>query len=269
MYDNLKSYAFLLDPEISLPKYLCTISLSFFPPACYFNQDMLMHYHPGSYTRSKWSCCKQRNRQTLGCEPTYYLLSRSSSRYAEMRRRDNINRLSNQIVPNSQILSEGPSLPLIIEEEDISIHERSISCHNLTCHAFGSNFSDVQTVSSCYTLATVSDSNMDLNDTTGLLQDTKMDTHQIPNVDVRKRHHQIAPEIPLATPVIDVFPQIRKPSSDSTHIEQVPSKQLVLSETRQMSLSREPSVDYNSLSLPRKPSIEPRLSNTNPELIHV
>ena len=57
---------------------------------CYFNKDMLMHYHPGACVRSKWTCCKQRGQDTLGCQPTYYLLTRSSSRYAQMRRRDTL-----------------------------------------------------------------------------------------------------------------------------------------------------------------------------------
>ncbi len=51
---------------------------------------MLMHYHPGAYIKNKWSCCKQRGQVMLGCQPTYHLLTRSSSRYAQMRRRDTL-----------------------------------------------------------------------------------------------------------------------------------------------------------------------------------
>ena len=58
--------------------------------ACYFNRDMLMHYHPGALAKNKWTCCKQRGRTTLGCQPTYHLLTRSSSRYAQMRRKDTL-----------------------------------------------------------------------------------------------------------------------------------------------------------------------------------
>ena len=49
-----------------------------------------MHFHPGALFRSKWSCCKQQSRNSLGCQPTYHLLTRSSSRYAEMRRKDTL-----------------------------------------------------------------------------------------------------------------------------------------------------------------------------------
>ena len=49
-----------------------------------------MHYHPGALFRNRWSCCKQYSRSSLGCQPTYYLLTRSSSRYAQMRRKDTL-----------------------------------------------------------------------------------------------------------------------------------------------------------------------------------
>ena len=49
-----------------------------------------MHFHPGALIKSKWSCCGQRGKTTLGCQPTYHLLTRSSSRYAQMRRRDTL-----------------------------------------------------------------------------------------------------------------------------------------------------------------------------------
>lgn len=68
-----------------------SLTLSLSPPsACYFNQDMLMHYHPGALSRGVWSCCRQRGRNSLGCQPTYHLLTRSSSRYAQMRRKDTL-----------------------------------------------------------------------------------------------------------------------------------------------------------------------------------
>ena len=49
-----------------------------------------MHYHPGAFMKNKWTCCRQRGRTTLGCQPTYHLLTRSSSRYAQMRRKDTL-----------------------------------------------------------------------------------------------------------------------------------------------------------------------------------
>lgn len=51
---------------------------------------MLMHYHPGACIKNKWTCCKQRGQLMLGCQPTYHLLTRSSSRYAQIRRRDTL-----------------------------------------------------------------------------------------------------------------------------------------------------------------------------------
>ena len=51
---------------------------------------MLMHYHPGIYIKRRWSCCQSRDKVTLGCQPTFHLLTRSSSRYADMRRRDTL-----------------------------------------------------------------------------------------------------------------------------------------------------------------------------------
>lgn len=49
-----------------------------------------MHYHPGAFMKNKWTCCQQRVRTILGCQPTYHLLTRSSSRYAQMRRKDTL-----------------------------------------------------------------------------------------------------------------------------------------------------------------------------------
>ena len=56
---------------------------------------MLMHYHPGAFARNKWTCCLQRGRTILGCQPTYHLLTRSSSRYAAMRRKDTLTNSTN------------------------------------------------------------------------------------------------------------------------------------------------------------------------------
>lgn len=54
-----------------------------------------MHYHPGAFVKSKWTCCHQRGRTILGCQPTYHLLTRSSSRYAQMRRKDTLTSSTN------------------------------------------------------------------------------------------------------------------------------------------------------------------------------
>ncbi len=49
-----------------------------------------MHYHPGAMLKNRWTCCNQRGKTSLGCQPTYHLLTRSSSRYAQMRRKDTL-----------------------------------------------------------------------------------------------------------------------------------------------------------------------------------
>ena len=68
-----------------------SLTLSVLPrTACYFNKEMMMHYHPGALLRNSWTCCKQTGKTSLGCQPTYYLLTRSSSRYAQMRRKDTL-----------------------------------------------------------------------------------------------------------------------------------------------------------------------------------
>ena len=54
-----------------------------------------MHYHPGAMVKNKWTCCQKRGRTTLGCQPTYHLLTRSSSRYAQMRRKDTLTSSTN------------------------------------------------------------------------------------------------------------------------------------------------------------------------------
>lgn len=54
-----------------------------------------MHYHPGAFMKNKWTCCQQRGRTILGCQPTYHLLTRSSSRYAQMRRKDTLTSSTN------------------------------------------------------------------------------------------------------------------------------------------------------------------------------
>ena len=106
-----------------------------------------MHFHPGALIKNKWSCCSQRGKNTLGCQPTYHLLTRSSSRYAQMRRRDTLTSTS-QRRPRNQ---SGPYSTLDRQSlatcSHVSDHERSLSlqgkpgqglsnsCMNLTTHA--------------------------------------------------------------------------------------------------------------------------------------
>ena len=52
---------------------------------------MLMHYHSGAFKNS-WTCCGSKDKTALGCQPTYFLLTKSSSRYADLRRKDTLTR---------------------------------------------------------------------------------------------------------------------------------------------------------------------------------
>ena len=55
--------------------------------ACHMNKDMLLYYHPGAYKGSSWTCCRRKDRSTMGCHPTHALLSRGQSSYTDIRRR--------------------------------------------------------------------------------------------------------------------------------------------------------------------------------------
>ena len=62
------------------------------PVECQINGDMLMHYHSGAFVKNSWTCCVSRDKTALGCQPTYFLLTKSSSRYADLRRKDTLTR---------------------------------------------------------------------------------------------------------------------------------------------------------------------------------
>ena len=84
-----------------------------------------MHYHPGALLRNCWSCCKQTGKTSLGCQPTYHLLTRSSSRYAQMRRKDTLTssqgsqgrRSKSSSVPREERMSQTPVPGARMEEE--------------------------------------------------------------------------------------------------------------------------------------------------------
>lgn len=59
---------------------------------CQSNADMLMHYHSGAFIKNSWTCCGTKDKTALGCQPTYFLLTKSSSRYADLRRKDTLTR---------------------------------------------------------------------------------------------------------------------------------------------------------------------------------
>ncbi len=239
---------------------------------------MLMHFHSGSYIGSKWTCCQKRARQTLGCEPTYFLLTKSSSRYAETKRIETVNKLNRKSIVGDDCVSlgfsrltEGPSLQNINQVIPMTTScSTSSSCHNLVDNTFPSNFSVTQdaqmsSLVSCYTINSVSD-------------------ERCFNIPERKDHfvsmetgcnrHQVAPLPDPEVPVFDTFPRKRR-SVHNPHMSSSPlvtaTKCYIIQDRSPLgSSSREPSIDNGLMVMPiRKPSIEPRLSNTNPDVIHV
>lgn len=269
---------------------LTSLSLSI---ACHFNHDMLMHFHPGAYTKTGWSCCHQRHKPTLGCQPTYYLLTRSSSRYAEMRRAQRISRRSN----TRPYSTPHRSSDLCEKESELppKTEIRSTSCDNLHTvdHMFPSlsHLADTPTVSSCYTLTAVSDvtslstdghvtpmeSHLTLTKRCSFQDEKSSLSDKIP-LGTRSKasssfgsivspRHQVAP-LPL-TPLL-VTHKHRLGSVDSgTEATPPPSakKQLYVGGSQSSSVSGDPLFEYHSW--PRKASIEPRISNTDPEVLHV
>ena len=107
-----------------------------------------MHYHPGALLRNCWSCCQQKGKTSLGCQPTYYLLTRSSSRYAEMRRKDTLtgshssrsHRSKSSSVPRGERSSQTP-----VPEEASRESGRGLSnsCFDLTRRQIQNSFEPV------------------------------------------------------------------------------------------------------------------------------
>lgn len=251
-----------------------------------------MHYHPGAYGKTGWTCCQQRHKPTLGCQPTNYLLTRSSSRYADMRRAQRHSRRS-----NSRPYSSPHGTTDVNEQTPRHKHSanniRSNSCDNLhvvhhnMCSDFSSlsHLADTPTVSSCYTLTahvsdvtapTPSDSQVTLTETRlvptkrGSFEEEKSRStedmvNSKPKMESSPRRHQIA-----LTPLL-VSHRPRHASIDSGTESMSPSakKVLYMGGSRASTVSCDSRDDYLFHSWPRKTSIEPRISNTDPEVIHV
>ena len=243
-----------------------------------------MHFHSGSYIGSKWTCCQQRTRQTLGCEPTYFLLTKSSSRYAESKRIETVNRLNrksmlgedqlNLGISSNHRLSDIPSLPLVsTDDTPPHLKPRSTSCYNLVDNTFPSNFSvtqdaQISALSSCCTINTV----LDTRDTSCLANGNKR--NYFVSMETGCNRHQVAPLPEPDVPMFDTFPRNRK--SFPSHTPPSPlvtttKRYIIQGRSPLSSSSREPSMEYDHLSPPhrRKASIEPRVSDTNPDIIHV
>ena len=117
----------------------CNLSLiNLFPTwhpflACYFNQDMLMHYHPGILIKNKWNCCHQTGKPALGCQPSYHLLTRSSSRYAQMRRKDTLYSVNSKCTHQTELMRRSTVCAERLGSERASkMIAASNSCVNLT-----------------------------------------------------------------------------------------------------------------------------------------
>ena len=264
---------------------------------------MLMHYHPGSYIKNRWSCCQQRTRTSLGCQPTYYLLTRSSSRYAEMRRNQRLSR-RNQVRPYSAPYRPSVDVDIpYINEETTPTHQgsgRSTSCDNLLSVSREinplSNFANSHGVSSCYTLITLAE----MTTPSAKGENTITDTRHSSETDTGGSHnhvvhecnseaplasrrgsesnsrgscYQVAPERGTDVPLAQMFPKHRINSLNSCPEITPPPEATPPTVKKKLFLpggSRSSSIsDQEFLSLPRKTSIEPRVSDTNPELIHV
>ena len=104
-----------------------------------------MHYHSGAMLRNCWTCCQQKGKNSLGCQPTYHLLTRSSSRYAQMRRKDTLSsshssrgrRSKSSSVPRGERSSE---TPVPDEGEGHSGRGLSNSCFDLTHRQIQNSF---------------------------------------------------------------------------------------------------------------------------------
>lgn len=245
-----------------------------------------MHYHPGAFTKNGWSCCKQRHKPTLGCQPTYYLLTRSSSRYAQMRRAQ---RSQGSPRPYSSphqrhsTMHNNETSPLPGAQT-----ARSTSCDNLHVidHSY-THLPEAPIAASCYTLTTVADTPSRPSQPTQHQQEAvsaPLKRKALPvsfqpidedqcywSLDRRSkrhspRHHQIGP-IPQSPLTV-----VSRQSVDYTN-EAIPSPMtktmLYIGESRCSSTSGDGMFEYDFRSLPRKTSIEPRISNTDPEVIHV
>ena len=261
-------------------------SLSLFV-VCYFNQDMLMHFHSGAYSNSKWSCCQKQCRQTLGCEPTYFLLTKSSSRYAESKRIETVNKLNRKSLIADDHCNLAISTTRLADiyhpaEDDTPLlyHKaRSTSCHNLMENStFPSNFSVTQdaqmsSLTSCYTIAS------------GLETSSESSFNEGPgrkelfvSMDNGFNRHQVAPLHDPETPIFDTFPRKRKSFVNHQTNHQMSSPlvtatkcYIIQGRSPLGSSSREPSVEKDPFPMyqSRKASIEPRVSEMNPDIIHV
>lgn len=295
---------------------------------------MMMHFHPGALFRNRWSCCQQQGRTSLGCQPTYHLLTRSSSRYAQMRRKDTLSsscssgrrRSKSGSVPREERASGPPNSSLQVPANDPSSNGRGLSnsCFDLAHKQIQNQFEAPDTESQrcsqhstepsismgCITLTHLSHHETAMPPSLFLppVDDaaTKTDTQRSPLLQGknRKSRIQVAPEnaadvTPKSFPSSESQPHLTyissypAPPNRFTHSisAQFPTITLTnspahIKEYQSLTVPRNsrrvktylatvsPSVWQNQLSnslntLPAKPVLEPKISVTDPNTIHV
>ena len=295
-----------------------------------------MHFHPGALFRNRWSCCQQQGRTSLGCQPTYHLLTRSSSRYAQMRRKDTLSSSSSSgrrrsksgSIPRDEQVSGPPdSLQVPADDPSSSCRGLSNSCFDLTHKQIHNQFEAPETESQtesqrCSQHSTEPSISMGCITLTHLsLHETAMppspflppvdpvtntDTQRSPLLQGKNRRSrvQVAPEnaadvTPKSFPSSESQPHLTYtspypvPPNRFTHSvsAQFPTITLTNSpahvkEYQYLTVPRNsrrvktylgtvsPSVWQNQLSnslntLPAKPVLEPKISVTDPNTIHV
>ena len=166
-----------------------------------------MHYHPGAYIKNKWSCCKQRGQVMLGCQPTYHLLTRSSSRYAQMRRRDT---LTNKRSRNSTVTGGFSTVDRSERKPFKAGQGLSNSCMNLAIHPPHriESFMDspVSTRSSRFSTIDPTLTRVSFASSEGVAAEATMSSLK------RRSRSKVGPE---ATPLPIDFEQLTSESSDS------------------------------------------------------
>lgn len=208
-----------------------------------------MHYHSGVFTKNRWSCCLNRSKLGLGCQPTFHLLTRSSSRYADMRRRDTL--VQRQRAPwkrnhTSTSLRTSQSYR-VFHNSTQTQGIRSNSCSDLfSCQAPAQKLtvgpSEPSSVSS-YSLTTVS----------------------ISEPVFKKGLSQLAIQQEASCSQSLGIDEV----SEGQDADDELSREIQASITQNSSRDPSPVFEETPIVLTRKPTIQPRISDSNPDMIHV
>lgn len=204
---------------------------------CYFNENMLMHYHPGMFLKGHWSCCQSNNKVAIGCQPTFHLLTRSSSRYADMRRRDTLLRRPRRKKNHLTCSLSTLAAPHVTNRGHIgSWTSRSNSCSQLAAVA-------------CDTPMTIQELLLGTNEVSPAPQ--SIASFSLTTVAVCEAAATAPQECELEPPPLSLTTPM---TSDDKEIQED-------------STSTQEKKGLVSLSC--KPTIQPRISDCNPDVIHV